>query len=239
MQTVFPYLVDGALLLIFACVVIRAWHIGFARAMAGIAAWIAAAVLALHFCTPLAQTVYTRYFEERVTQMAVQEIEDKSGAVETVQITTDVLSKIPQSAVRAAQSVGVDIDALGHQVQQVVPTSEDLAQQVEQQVLEPVIVAALKVVLFLLILIVVSALVQAILSPIGHALHKLPAIGTADRALGGVLGILKGAVAVAIMSIVLRIAAGVVEGEVARAVSMSKIIPFIENSPFAGGFFQS
>lgn len=239
METVFPYLVDGVLLLIFAAVVIRAWHIGFARSMAGIAAWIAAAVLALQFCAPLAQTVYTRFFEERVTQLAVREIEERADGAQTIQITTDVLAQIPQKAVRAAESVGVDVPELKRQVQQFVPSSEDLAQQIEQRVLEPVIVAALKVVLFLLLLIVVSAVVQSVLSPLGRVMHKLPVIGTADRALGGVLGILKGAVAVAVAAILLHVAAGVFEGETARAVSMSKIIPLIENSPFAGGFFQS
>ena len=237
MQTVFPYIADAGLLLVLALVVARAWRIGFARSMAGIAAWIIAAVLALQFCAPLAQKVYTRFLEERVTQLAVREIEERSDAVETVQITTDLLAEIPQSAVRAAQSVGVDVSSLEKQVDEFIPSSEDLAQQIETRVLEPVIVAALKVIAFLAILLVVSALVQAVLSPVGRVLHKLPVIGMADHALGGALGLLKGAVAVAVLSILLKIAAGVFEGEFARAVSMSKIILFIENSPFAGKFF--
>ena len=239
MASVIPYIIDAGLLLAFVLVVVRAWHIGFARAMAGIVAWIAAAALALHFCAPLAQTVYTRFLEERVTQLAVREIEDKTGAVETVQITTDLLSKIPQQAVRAAQTAGVDVSALEEQVNEFKPDTADLAQQIETRVLEPVIVAALKVVLFLVILLVVSALVQTVLAPVGKTLHKLPAIGTADRALGGVLGILKGAVAVTVLAIVFKICSGLFEGEFARAVSLSKIIPVIENSPFVGGFFKA
>lgn len=239
MQTIMPYLADGVLLLVFLAVVLRAAKIGFARSMAGIVAWIAAAALALHFCAPLAQTVYTRFFEERVTALAVREIRDRTGVDETVVITTDLLAKIPQSAVRAAESAGVDVSALKKQVQTFSPTSEDLAEQIEQRVLEPVIVAALKVIVFLLILIVVSALVQALLSPIGRAMHKMPVIGTADRALGGVLGILKGAVAVAVLSIVAKVLGDVLEGQFAQIVSYSKIIPFIENSPVAGRFFQA
>ena len=52
------------------------------------------------------------------------------------------------------------------------------------------------IVLFLLMAILIAAAAQAILSPIGKALHKMPVIGTTDRALSAVLGILKGAVLV-------------------------------------------
>ena len=239
MEAVYPYIIDAGLLLAFALVVFRTWHIGFARAVAGIVAWITAAVLALQFCAPLAQAVYTRFLEERVTELAVQEIGDTSGAVETVQITTDLLGKLPQSAVRAAQSVGVDMSALTEQANSFDASAENLAQQIETRVLEPVIVAALKVVAFLVILLVVSALVQVLLTPIGKALHKIPVIGTADRALGGVLGILKGAVAVAALAIILHVCGSMADGGFSRAVAMSRIIPLIESSPIANGFFKA
>lgn len=239
METIMPYLADGVLLAVFVIVVIHAARIGFARSMAGIAAWIIAAALALHFCTPLAQTVYTQFLQQRVTEKAQQEISERTDAIQVATLAQDMLEMVPQIAVQAAQSVGVDVDALKDKTQQLSPDVGNAAQQAEEKVLRPVIVAALRCVIFLIILIVSSILVQIVLQPVGKALHRLPVIGTADRALGGVLGILKGAVAVAVLSIIGKILSGVVSGSFEDVVSQSKIIPFIENSPFAGKFFQA
>ena len=59
-MTYLQYIVDGILVLLFVLTVINAARVGLARSAAGIAAWVLAAYLALHFCAPAAQWVYTR-----------------------------------------------------------------------------------------------------------------------------------------------------------------------------------
>jgi uncharacterized membrane protein required for colicin V production len=96
----------------------------------------------------------------------------------------------------------------------------------------------MKLVLFVAVLLVVGSLAQLILTPIGKALHKTPVIGTTDRALGAVFGLLKGAVLIAVLAILLRVAAGIAQGEFARAVQNSRIVTFVADSPFADGLFR-
>ena len=235
MEYVILYAVDGALLLLLLCTILRCAHLGFVRSLAGIIAWIAAAAIALHYCAPLATACYDRFLHERVLALAEENIRDAADATFTVEYTNDILDGLPGFAVKAAESVGVDVDALRDKT---LHLPRETAEAVEQICLAPIITAAVKVLLFIVILLVTGGLVQAVLSPVGRVLHKAPVIGTTDRALGAVFGLLKGAVLVAVPAMLLRVAGGVVEGRFAEAVNHSRIVSFVESSPFADGLFR-
>ena len=235
MEYVLLYAVDGGLLLLLLCTVLRCARLGLVRSLAGIIAWIAAAVIAVQCCAPLAAFCYDRFLHERVLTMAEENIRDAADATFTVEYTNDILSALPDAAVKAAESVGVDVSALQHKAANLPHAT---AEAVEKTCLAPICTAALKVILFLLILLAVGILTQLILSPVGKALHKLPLLGTTDRALGAALGLLKGAVLVASLALLLRVLSGCIEGEFSAAVQNSKIVSIVANSPFADGLFR-
>ena len=234
-----PYIVDGILLLLFVITVINAARIGFARSIAGIAAWVLASFVALHFCADAAQWTYANLVRERVVQAVQEQVTDVADAAETADITTAILEGLPDEVVDAARAMDIDVDALLRRTSSFDLHSEYVAQEVEREVLAPIILAALKALLFFLMVLAVSCTVRVLLTPVGKALHKLPVIGTADRALGGALGVLKGAVLISVLAILIRVAAGIVGGEFAKAASMSKIVTFVAESPFADGLFRS
>lgn len=235
MEYVILYAVDGALLLLLLCTILRCAHLGLVRSLAGIIAWVAAAAIAVHFCAPLAGTVYDRFLHERVLTMAEENIQNMDDATMTVGYANAALDSLPGAAVRAAESVGVDVGALQSKTTQIPHAT---AAEVERVCLAPIVTAALKVVLFLILLILIGVLAQLALRPVGKLLHKTPIVGKTDRALGAVFGLLKGAVLVAVLAMLLRIAGGIVEGEFARAVDSSKVIAFVAGSPFADGLFR-
>ena len=238
MDYVILYAVDAGLLVLLLCTVLRCAHLGLARSLAGIVAWIAAAAIALQFCAPLSQAVYDRFLQQRVRSVAQEQIHSTLDAAETADVTMTVLDSLPQFVIDAADGMGVDVSALRAKTAQLPQAEENAATVVEQNVLAPIILAALKIVLFLLIAVAVACVVHAILSPIGRALHKVPVIGTTDRALGAVLGLLKGAVFVSLLAVLLRVLGDVVHGEFEVAVQNSKIVSFIAESPFADGVFR-
>ncbi len=235
MEYVILYAVDGGLLLLLLCTILRCAHLGLVRSLAGIVAWIAAAAIALHFCAPLSVFCYDRFLQERVTAMAEKNIQSAADATMTVVNVNTVLDGLPDVAVKAAEGVGVDVAALQSKTTQLPHAT---AAAMEQTVLAPIITAALKVLLFLAMLLVIAGLAQLVLTPIGKALHKTPVIGTTDRALGAVFGLLKGAVLIAVLAMLLRVLGGIVEGAFARAVDSSKIVAFVADSPFADGLFK-
>ena len=235
MEYVILYAVDGALLLLLLCTILRCAHLGLVRSLAGIIAWIAAAAIALHFCAPLATTCYDRFLHERVTAMAEERIQNAADATMTVSYTNEVLDGLPDVVVKAAESMGVDVAALQSKTEHL---PHETAEAMERVCLAPIITAALKVLLFIAILLIIGFLAQLILTPVGKVLHKTPVIGTTDRALGAVFGLLKGAVLTAVLAMLLRVAGSIVQGEFSRAVDSSRIVTFVTNSPFADGFFK-
>ena len=239
MEFVYLYAVDGVLLLLLLSTVLRCAHLGLVRAMAGIVAWVAAAAIALHFCAPLSQAVYDRFFQQHVLNMAQENIHNTLDASEVADVTAGVLEDLPEIVVEAAQSVGVDVSDLQKQTTVVLPKAEEeAAAAIEKNVLAPVIIAALKAVLFLVMVMLIAGIAQAMLTPVGKLLHKTPVIGTTDRALGAVLGILKGAVLVSVLAILLQVLGGIVEGGFGEAVQNSRIVSTVAESPFADGVFR-
>ena len=238
MEYLILYIVDGILLLLLLCTILRCAHLGLVRSLAGIAAWIAAAAIALHFCAPLSQTLYDRVLHERVLQLAQENVRNTFDADQTVDITTSVLDELPEMVVQAAAGMGIDVSALRARAVRLPHAADDAAAAVERNVLAPVITAALRAVLFILMVLLIAGAVQALLTPIGKALHKTPVIGSTDRALGAVLGLLKGAVLVSVLAILLRVLAEIVQGTFETAVQHSKIVSFVSESPFSNGVFR-
>ena len=235
MEYVILYAVDGALLLLLLCTILRCAHLGLARSLAGIVAWIAACAIALHVCAPLSAICYDRFLHERMLALAEKNIASAADATLTVTHTNEILDDLPDFAVKAAAGVGVDVAALQSKTEKL---PHESAEAVERVCIAPICTAALKVLLLLAVLIAIGVLAHVILTPVGKALHKLPVIGTTDRALGAALGLLKGAVLVAVLAMLLRVACGIAEGEFVRAVDNSKIVSFVANSPFADGLFR-
>ena len=235
MEYVILYAVDGVLLLLLLGTILRCAHLGLVRSLAGIIAWVAAAAVALHFCSPLAVTCYDRFLHDRVTAMAEEKIQSAADATVTVTYVNDVLDDLPDVVVKTAGSMGVDVAALQSRTEQL---PHETAEAVERVCLAPIITAALKAVLFIAILVVIGGLVQLVLTPVGKVLHKTPLIGSTDRALGAVFRLLKGAVLIAVLAILLRVAGDVTEGAFTDTVYNSKIVSFVVNSPFADGFFR-
>lgn len=235
MEYVIRYALDAFLVLLLISTILYCAKRGLMRSLAGIIALIAAAAIAVHFCAPLAEACYGRFLHERVLAIAEAKIQDAEDATLTAEYANGVLKALPDVVVKAAEGVGVDVETLGQKTAQLPHAT---AASLEQALLAPVVTAALKVLLFLIMLAVIGVLIQLALTPLIKALHKKPVLGKTDRALGAVFGLLRGAVLVAVLAMLLRVAGEIVGTRFAEAVDKSRIISFVENSPFADGLFR-
>lgn len=231
------FIVDAVLVLIFVLVILNSARVGFSRSFAGIVAWVAATVIALNYCAPVSEQLYLHLFQDRVIEIIEKNIQKQGSAVESITVTQDVLQELPDVALKAVESMGVDVDALTMGTKTVNATGSNVAQTVERDVIGPIIKTALKSAMFLLILITIVLVGRWLLSFVGKGIEKIPGIGQVDRALGAVLGILKAAVIVGVLAIMLCMAKKFIPAEYAEMIEKSKLVAFIQNSPFADGFF--
>ena len=232
------YIVDAVLLLLFLFTVLHAARVGLAKSLAGILAWIAASVIALQCCAPAAERVYVYFFQDRVISSLQTQMESADGVQAAADGVRTVLQELPSFVVDAAKSFGLDTEALVQKTESLDTLSANAAQTVERTVFAPICTAALKAILFLVLFVLIAALGQLLLHPVCGLIEKTPVIGSANRTLGGVLGILKGAVLVAVLAILAKVAAGFTDGPFSQAVEQSKLVSVIAESPFANGFFE-
>lgn len=232
------YGIDLVLALILICTVVRCAQLGLVRALAGIVAWIAAAAISLHFCGPLAQTVYDRYIRESVINTVIENFNRSAGIQKTADLASTAMNAVPNMVVKTAVAMGIDVQALRDQITDLPQTERDAAAVVEHDLLAPVIVAALKALSFIVLVMLIAGVIQLMMIPVGKGLHKTPMIGTTDHSLGAAFGILKGAVLVAVLAIVLQLVGRMAKDPLGTAVQNSKIVSFVAKSPFADGIFR-
>lgn len=230
------FIVDAILALIFVLTVIRCAALGITRGLAGILAWILATVAALYCCAPVSEFVYDNVMSERIEERLEESIESIDGAQEVTTTIEVAMQKMPDFLARVAESVGLDRETLVQKTQ--VVKAEKLAETLEREVFRPMVIAGFRVLFFLLLLFILTGILLFLLRPLSTVVKKIPGISTADKALGGVLGLLKGAVIVSVLAVLFRLVPTVVDNpDIAKMVEQSKIIAFVSDSPFLSGLF--
>lgn len=230
-------IVDIVLILIFAVIVIVAAKRGFVKSISGIVAWVLAGALALSFCGMVSDKIYETLFRDKVTQKIDERITVSEDAEEVVSIVSQVLSEIPEVVVTAAESVGIDIEALGKKTESFTSSEKSIAETLEENTVGPVIRAAIRAVVFVLMLIILSSLLAFLLKPIEKLVGKLPIVKQTNTVLGGVLGVIKAFVLIIVLSLILELLCGFVNEDFAKAVEESKIVNSIIQSDISNALF--
>ena len=100
---------------------------------------------------------------------------------------------------------------------------EQTSKEIADRILDAVLLPVLETICFILIYIICSSLLSVAISVIG-TVFKLPVINGINKALGGVLGAVKGIAVIAVLSVVAVFAAGILpENELTLAVSQASL----------------
>ena len=190
------YLLDGAILLVFILAIVIGYKRGFVKTMAGLVAFVAAALVAFLLSGPIAQFIYDSSIEPKVVSTITQHLEETGGSLEAG--VDKALETLPGFITNALANSGVESGA--DVVDKLAGTEgeQSLAQRVAEQMVEPVVVPLLKVVC-LLLLFVIAYIVAVILLRVLNVVAKLPLL----KQLNEVLGVAAGAVTGALWTLLL------------------------------------
>ncbi len=159
---------------------------GFVKTIMRFLGFIAAAVLAFILCSPIANFTYDKIMKPVVTKTVEQGI---SGKIDDV---ADVWDALPKTVKNIAESKNITKQTLKSKMGDATKPAEvavALSNNLVKPITFPILKACFLVTLFLILLIPAKFLAAAL-----NKICSFNIVGKLNRNLGGILGILKGAV---------------------------------------------
>lgn len=184
-------ILDLIVLAIIVLTVILSAKRGFVRTVIELVGFIAAVIISFTISTPLGNTTYDKIIEPPIVSSVTSSV-DSVTADTASKAADEMWNRIPGWMQGSAEKLGISKDSINKSITDNVGGGlEGTVTKVSQDVIKPVVARSLALVYLVISLIVLLLLVK----PIAKFVNKLfsfSIIGTANRVLGGIVGIPKG-----------------------------------------------
>lgn len=217
---VLSIIIDLLLILIFAAFIIYGRKKGFVNTVLTLAASAAGIFIAYKFAMPLAQWADEAFIKNAAVSSIAEALSSHLASG-----TQAVIDSIPSYIAEAAEAGGVSV----REIVSGIGSSVDAGQAAEQiygAIYNVIILPVLTVVAFLIIYAIISFILSFIVKA-ANKVFKLPGLKGFNKFLGGLLGAVKGAAAIAILCVVLDTFKVFLQPEALAAAIDEAIIPNI------------
>ena len=214
---------DAVLVLLLIFFVFRGLKKGFVRAVIELAGWLIAIVVTSSLSQAGSKMIYDNFAKPSVQNVVASQLEPYAGLIATAgqvqearnQLADQINEMIGNGQLNFANGlfsslIGQNID--GQAVRDAVDnvdngqyTVDSIAASVTSQFLAGPITGVLRIILFLIILPIMLILVYLVARWMGGFVNKIPIIGTLNRLLGGLVGVLQFAAVVVVVTVILSI----------------------------------
>ncbi len=205
MNWIMGIVIDILLLGLIAVFSFKGSRDGFAKTLVEFVSIFVAFIIALMLSTPISNFTYDKFIKNSAQQTIYvaleQRVEDGIADVEEIKNdVNEVVSKLPDIIKNLLPSEEEQNRLVDEAVQSVDIT--EISHNLENNVVRPAAVTVIKIIAFIL-LFVIASIVLSIVAKMLKFVNKIPLLGKANALLGGVIGFLKAAVFVVIISAVL------------------------------------
>lgn len=218
-QSFVPLIYDIVTIAMFVYMMSVCARRGFVKTVASFVGYIAALFVAASTAKPLATMFYSAFIRPSMTRS----IESKLSGVQAEALPGalyQLVESLPQSLLEAA---GFNKAALAGSLQGLAENGgQNAAAAIADAVVQPLVVMLLKMVLFLLIFWVAMFFVRRIVWMVG-GVNRLPLIGSVNRLLGGVVGIVQAAVMMYVIAVLLMLLISLGSGELALTIQGQRV----------------
>ena len=200
------YILDLGIIAVFVLAVWNGHRRGFIKAVSGLAAFVAAALVALLLSGPVAGWLFDGVRAPPIKVTIAEQIDATGSSIAGG--LDETIGKLPGFVRNALANQGItsgsellDRTSIGAE-----DSSSAIAEHVTTQVIRPVAVSLLKMIAFILLFILAYIAARLLLRVINRV-FKLPVLRKMNKTLGGLAGALNGALWVLVIVTVLQVMA--------------------------------
>ncbi|MBQ9937337.1 MAG: CvpA family protein [Oscillospiraceae bacterium] len=205
MNWIMGIVIDILLLVLIAVFSFKGIRDGFAKTLVEFVSIFVAFIIALMLSAPISNFTYDKFIKNSAQQTIYTALEQKTeegtASIEAIKNdVNEVVSKLP-SIVKNLLPSEEEQNRLVEEAVKSVDITE-ISNNLENNVVRPAAVTVIKIIAFILLFIIASLLLS-IVAKMLKFVNKIPLLGKANALLGGIIGFLKAAVFVVIISAVL------------------------------------
>lgn len=216
---------DAAFFVVLLLCIAVAAKRGFVLSVMEFIGFFLAGACALYLSGLVAPALYDRFFAQSVEQAIASQLPDLTGAATAAQQAQAVLQGLPDAVAQLAASFGIDTASLAQRIASADVSGAALAQTLADSIARPIVTLVCRLALFLILILVLGVLFR-VLAAVIDRFCRLPILRTANAALGGVFGALKGLLVLLVAGVALQLAAGLF-GEPGSAFSKTVEASFV------------
>lgn len=227
------YIVDIAIIALFALIVVLAYKKGFLSTFIDTFAVAISAVLSYKFFEPLSETAYDLFVRNLVETRFTRALDDVASTLSVADKVNAMIEGLPQSAVKLAELMGVNFNSLSLSMASGGGLSEEaLIDLAVEKIGHPIMINVTEAVVFIILFIVLT-IVLRFLATLFKKVNDIPLLGKLNASLGGVIGVVKAVAIIFVACTAFYFIAGMSgAGPVIDAINNSKIYAvIIENNP--------
>ena len=193
-------ILDLVIILIIALCVFIGIKRGAIKEIVSLIGIVVALILAITISKIGATFIYNRFVGEAIYNTVYKAVEDKVGA--DISTTIDAL---PEEIFQIGDAIGVDIsEKLESGLKEDTNLASSVAEIVSESIAKPLVITIIQLVLFIILFVVFKVLIGW-LGKILNIVAKLPVLGSANKLVGGIVGLLKGVIIASIVCYVVII----------------------------------
>ena len=220
-------IVDLLLLAIVIYFLIMGIRRGFMRTLLSFVSKIASVMLAYFISDKYDELIYETFFKESIISNIEEKLASSPGGEVSQQIS-DLLTSVPESVSALARALGIDFLSLGESLSASGINGEVSA--FVEQILSGPAVFICGIIIFAIAYAVITFVFNILINLLCKIV-KLPILKTADKALGGALGLFNGFITVLILSYVCVIASAFINNpQFSEIINNSQIIEILTST---------
>lgn len=189
---------------------------------------------------PVAEWAYDFFVRDLVKTTFARALDDMSSSLSISEKVSGMIDALPQAAVKIAEGMGYNAkNFAGSFNQAIAANNEALINEVTDKIAYNIMITITQIIVFIALFVIFGLLIRLISGFFSDYLKKIPVVGGIDALLGGVLGIVKGAIVLVVVTTVLYIILSTAEaGSPLTVIGESKLYNFLAEFNPAINFFS-
>lgn len=222
-------IIDLLLVVLAVVIIVLSARKGFVASCLDALSVVLSGFAAFKLFEPVAEWAYNLFIRDLVRTSFARALDDMSSNLSVSEKVSGMIGALPESAVKIAEGLGFNANSLIGSFNQSLAADKDaLINAVTDKIAYNIMITVTEIIVFIALFVVACLLIRLFANFFSDNLKKIPVVGSADTLLGGVLGAVKGAIVLVVVTTVLYIILSTAEaGSPLVAIGESKLYNFL------------
>lgn len=203
-------ILDIILILIMVITMIRSMRKGFLRCVLSLVCVVVAVIGASALCKPAAEWCYDNIADAVVVNSIKSELDSFLNDDSGTNAVKSAVESVPTVVIDQLDSLGLDLESLINGITELDLSSEETAVQISQQIVRPGALIVLRLICYLILFLIIR-FICGIATNIIHRVLNVTPLKKANKFLGAILGLAKGAAIIIAVALLLNLYVSIVK----------------------------